>query len=626
LRIALLFLILICFFQNSFSQIIELKILKPKVQQEYKKVNDLAAKGNLGQAMVQLDKILKKHPNFIDGIFLKAALYFDMDNFSDAISWYNKGLSIHPTPDPAIFYQIAVTHYRINQFPIALSEVNKFLTLAPANHKWKQRAIQLEDRLSFIVTTMNDATNFEPKPLPGYINTKYNEYLPSLTADEKYLVYTKRFQGQEDLFFSIKDSTGLWSEGQPLEFNTPDNEGAQTISADGKLIVFTACNRKDGFGGCDLYFTERIQNEWTVPKNMGKPINSSAWESQPSLSANGTALYFASTRPGGFGGSDIWVSYRQNNRSWSTPIPLDSTINTTSDDQSPFIHADNKTLYFMSKGHKGMGEFDLFMSKKDSDGNWSTPLNLGYPINTPANEGAIVISLDAKTAFFDSDKEGNSNIYTFELPEKLRPTPVTYLRCIVKDASTHKTIQADVLLTDLSQPTNFYSIPTHTDGSFLICLPLGTNYALQIEKQGYLFHSENFSLSDITGERTIFEMEVNLYPTQQTSTPEIILKNIFFNTGSAELIPTSFPELNLLIRLLLDNQQMRIQINGHTDDVGSEEDNLILSEKRAFSVYSYLLEQGIDPNRLGYKGFGESKPISTNRAENRRTSFEILPN
>lgn len=618
-------MILVFCFQNSFSQIIEVKELKPKVQQEFKEVNQLAAKGNLAGALLLLDKILKKHPNLIEGIFMKAALFFDMDSFSMAKLWYQKGLSLQPSPDPAIFYQLAMTHYRMNDFSEALNSLEKFLTLAPQNHKWLPRARQNLDQLQFIVTTMNNPSDFEPKPLPGFVNSPDYEYLPSLTADEKYLVYTKRSQGQEDLFYSIKDSSGIWSAGQPLEINTPDNEGAQTISADGKLIVFTACNRKDGSGGCDLYFTERINQKWSAPKNMGKPINTSSWESQPSLSANGTALYFASNRPGGQGGSDIWVTYRQKDQSWSNPIPLDTTINTSSDDQSPFIHADNKTLYFMSKGHRGMGEFDLFMAKKNIDGTWSTPINLGYPINTPANEGALVISLDAKTAFFDSDKDGNSNIFTFTLPEKIRPTPVTYVKCLVKDATTQKPLSAEVLLTDLFNSTNQYSIPTHTDGTFLVCLPLGSDYSLQIEKQGYLFHSENFSLTNLNEERNIFELEVKLYPFEMASTPEIILKNIFFNTGSAELKPESFQEINKLLQLLSENQQLRIQINGHTDDVGSEQDNLILSEKRAFAVYDYLLQNGIDPQRLQYKGFGETKPISENRAENRRTTFEILP-
>ena len=625
MRIVLLSLILIFCFQNSFSQIIEVKELKPKVQQEFKEVNQLAAKGNLAGAMLLLDKILKKHPNLIEGIFLKAALFFDMDSFSLAKLWYQKGLSLQPTPDPAIFYQLAMTYYRMNDFSEALNSLEKFLTLAPQNHKWLPRARQNLDQLQFIVTTMNNPSDFEPKPLSGFVNSPDYEYLPSLTADEKYLVYTKRSQGQEDLFYSIKDSSGIWSAGQPLEINTQDNEGAQTISADGKLIVFTACNRKDGSGGCDLYFTERINQKWSAPKNMGKPINTSSWESQPSLSANGTALYFASNRRGGQGGSDIWVTYRQKDQSWSNPIPLDTTINTSSDDQSPFIHADNKTLYFMSKGHRGMGEFDLFMAKKNIDGTWSTPINLGYPINTPANEGALVISLDAKTAFFDSDKDGNSNIFTFTLPEKIRPTPVTYVKCLVKDATTQKPLSAEVLLTDLFNSTNQYNIPTHTDGTFLVCLPLGSDYSLQIEKQGYLFHSENFSLTNSNEERNIFELEVKLYPFEMASTPEIILKNIFFNTGSAELKPESFQEINKLLQLLSENQQLRIQINGHTDDVGSEQDNLILSEKRAFAVYDYLIKNGIDPQRLQYKGFGETKPISENRAENRRTTFEILP-
>lgn len=229
---------------------------------------------------------------------------------------------------------------------------------------------------------------FEPFNLGPSINSTDHEYLPSLTADGRTLVFTRRIMGQEDLFESTRRDTG-WTKAVPLtEINTRDNEGAHCISADGNLLLFTACNRTSGLGSCDIFYSQKIDGRWRAPGGIGKPINSEFWESQPSLSADGRTLFFASDRPGGYGGSDIWVSYLDASNRWTNPVNLGNTVNTTGSDQSPFLHPDGVTLYFSSDGHPGMGGTDLYFTRWDGK-KWSTPVNLDSRSTPPATRAAL---------------------------------------------------------------------------------------------------------------------------------------------------------------------------------------------------------------------------------------------
>ncbi|MFT5801262.1 MAG: outer membrane protein OmpA-like peptidoglycan-associated protein, partial [Nonlabens sp.] len=430
---------------------------------------------------------------------------------------------------------------------------------------------------------------------------------------------------------------------------------AQSISADGKLLVFTACTRRDGYGSCDLYFSEVIDGRWTKVANMGKEINSRARETQPSLSADGKAIYFSSNRGGGQGEMDIWVSKRDEDGAWGIPENLGEVINTTGVDRAPFIHQDGQTLYFMSDGHEGMGGHDLFYSRLENEV-WGKPKNLGYPINTEADEGTLVISLDGKTAYFATDrnkpgKRGKEeeymgkvdlDLFSFELYEEARPQPVTYVKATVRDAATRKKLAgAKVAFTDLETEKSHAFSTTDSDGEFLVCLPLGKNYSLNVTKEEYIFHSENFALDKINNLDKPFLLDIELQPVPiltavPTSTEgalaegkPIILKNVFFETGSAELKTASLLELNRLKKLLTDHPTLVIRINGHTDNIGSDEDNLTLSNNRAKAVNDYLIINGISGDRLSYKGFGETKPISNNeipegRQSNRRTEFVVI--
>ncbi|MEM1119933.1 MAG: OmpA family protein, partial [Bacteroidota bacterium] len=310
-----------------------------------------------------------------------------------------------------------------------------------------------------------------------------------------------------------------------------------------------------------------------------------------------------------------------------------------------FFHPDGKTLYFMSTGHQGMGGYDLFVARKGVEGKWKSPQNLGYPINTKGNEGALFITLDGQTAYFTKDglpeddlakitARKQPDIFTFEMPVALRPTPVTYVKATVKDATTtEKLANASVEVIDLATNETIATSKTDRLGSFLACLPMGGNYALNVNKEKYFFHSENFELIETSTSQEPFLLKIKLQPIpiadvadKPVKTEPIILKNVFFESGSAELKTISLIELNKLKTFLEDNGQLHIQINGHTDNVGTDADNLKLSENRAKSVVDYLIEEGITTARISYKGFGESQPIDSNdtdegRKNNRRTEF-----
>jgi outer membrane protein OmpA-like peptidoglycan-associated protein/outer membrane protein assembly factor BamD (BamD/ComL family) len=630
------------------------KTASERLKKTYKQGIKYSRAGENEKALKAFSKVLKKEPTFIDAQIQWAAIHYDMKNHEMAEQGFEKVIQIDSFYKKKVFYTLALTEMRMKKFDEAVLHFENYLAAQPNNKILEKKSKKHIINSQFMKMAYANPVPYEPKSLGGNINTRNPEYLPSLTADGKQLIYTARLYGQEDFMMSTKKD-GVWQKGFPLDgINTEQNEGAQSISADGKFLVFTACNRKDGYGSCDLYYSEIRDNQWTPPANIGTPINSRGWESQPSLSADGRAIYFTSNRKGGQGGRDIWVSYRQKDGKWGTPQNVGDIINSPYNDQSPFIHADNQTLYFMSDGHPGMGGPDLFFSRKKNEKEWFTPKNLGYPINTEAAEGALVLSLDGKIGYFASDiknvrkgesvfssgtKGGHTDIYSFELYPEARPQPVTYVQAYVYDLETKKKLSAKVDFMDLNSGETYASSFTDQDGEFLICLPMGKNYALNISKEKYLFHSENFSLEKTQSLDNPFLLKIGLQPIKDkvvTATteseiisPPVVLRNILFETGSAELKPESLFELNQLLQLLEKNSTLKIQINGHTDNVGSVENNLTLSTNRAKAVKDFLIKNGIAANRLNHKGYGETKSIDSNdtewgRQNNRRTEFVML--
>jgi hypothetical protein len=492
----------------------------------------------------------------------------------------------------------------------------------------------------FALNAMKNPVPFNPVSVGASINTKDDEYWPSITADGQTLMFTRQSSSnespssygliQEDFWIS-NYSDNIWQKaynaGPPL--NTRQNEGAQSLSSDGNYMFYTACNRPGGMGSCDIYFSSLIDRNWSEAINLRAPVNTSYWESQPSISADGKVLFFSSNRPGGFGGKDIWYSLLNDKNSWTLPVNMGKTINTSGDEMSPFIHFDGKTLYYSSDGHVGMGGFDIYMTRMNVDNTWTVPQNLGYPINTYNDEMGLIIESNGQKAYFSSvrDNINGKDIFSFDLYESARPNPVSYLKGKVYDKQTGKIIKADYELINLT--TGIVSIKSSTDskGNFLVCLPSGYNYGINVSKPGYLFYSESFLLEGLHSVLKPYIKKVSLSPLKVGASTE--LANVFFEINSWNLKKESMSELNNLANLLLVNKELNMEIGGYTDSTGSTEHNLLLSEKRALSVVNYLIGMGVAPEKLKYKGYGNSSPLGDNmtiegRKLNRRTEAKII--
>lgn len=630
------------------------KTVKGKLKKIWDKGMQYNLKGEDIKAIKEFEKALDIDDRFIDAQLQWAALNYELKRYDLGEIGFEKVLAIDPMYNKKVFYTLGLAEMRQEKYSEAAEHFKAYLNSGAKNKTLLAKSERLFKNCNFIGEALKNPVPFDPKELGASINTKNSEYLPSLTADGATLVYTVRERNDENFYISTKKE-GVWQIGKPIdEINTNMNEGAQSISADGKMIFFTDCGGRRGYGSCDLFYSEVRDGRWTPAENVGRPVNGKSWDAQPSISSDKNALYFCSNRSGGKGESDIWVSYREEGGKWGAPVNLGDTINTPGKEQSPFIHPDGQTLYFMSNGHPGMGGHDLYFSRKQKDGSWGEPVNMGYPINTKNNEGALIISLDGKTAYFASDrklgakddnkaafgdplKSTDTDLYQFELYEDARPQAITYVQAKVYDIETKAPLSASVEFVEIESGEVFAKSFTDYEGEFLICLPLGKDYALNVSKQKYLFHSEHFALSENLTLEEPFLLEIGLQPIRETiaesgpivEAKPVILKNVFFETAKADLRPESLLELNRLKKLLDENPQLRIQLNGHTDNVGADEDNLMLSEARARAVYNYLVEKGIDATRLQSKGYGETQPIDTNdtkegRQNNRRTEFIVL--
>jgi outer membrane protein OmpA-like peptidoglycan-associated protein len=591
-------------------------------------------------AAEDLNKAILADSRFIEAYLLLGDVYREQKKFPQANEVYDKVIAINPDKYPEVWYFSAVSLYEIQNYQLSSRRFKKFLSFHDLGEARADEARFLLACCTFAIGAVKNPVRFKPVNLGGNINSKNQEYINSVSSDELLLYFTRRDslgngnRGGEDFYFSYRESIGNeWNKsikmGPPI--NTAGDEGALTISPDGRFLLFAGCHREDGFGSCDIYAARFNGNSISEPINLGPVLNSAKWETQPSLSSDGRTLYFTSTRAGGFGKSDIWKSTLQDNGDWSIPENPGELINTKGSEMSPFIHPDGQTLYFSSDRHPGMGGIDLFVSRLDSAGNWMSPANLGYPINTVADEMNIVVTAAGDKAFISSNQlsgSGGYDIFEFEIPLNIRPIPSTYIKGIVCDNKTKKPLEAYFSLSNLLTGKEVVrSFSDATSGEFLVCLPTNREYALNVSKNGYLFHSLNFSLTGLSTQITPYIIDIFLEPVGEGQI--MVLRNIFFETGKSDLKNESMAELSKLIEFLENNPELMIEISGHTDNVGPEEFNQKLSENRAKAVLDYLVEGKIKAPRLVYKGYGFLHPIQSNetgegRAQNRRTEIKIL--
>lgn len=606
-----------------------------KAEKMMKKVVELEKNGKISEAIAQVNKINIDFPTYQEAFLKKAFLLYDSKQYEASISAFQQAIAINPDHDKRMYLSLATVARESDQYELAATQYTEFLQRLELEGKSDLRIEKLRDNMSFAAEAVKNPVPFDPKPMNNLINTNHAEYLASFTADENTMIFTRRLRNQEDFYIAIFTNGILQSVDALDDLNTPLNEGAHTISSDGKEIIFTVCENRVTFGGCDLYTANKVDGQWGKAKNLGSEINTESWDAEPALSGDGMSLYFSSDRSGGIGKSDIWKSERKEDGSWSAPTNLGSIINTPENDESPYIHRDNVTMYFRSEGHIGMGGFDLFMSKRAFEkAPWSAPENLGYPINTSSNEGALSLNLEGDVAYYASDQNEakGTDIYTFSMPKSLRPKRTTYLAFTVVDDETDQPIKSQIILQPLADDEIKIELMVDEQGKRIIPLPIGRNYSITVDQPGYIFYSDYVSLDSITSELkpTFYEVRLHKIPRPNTviNTEPIVLHNIYFDTGSSELLSTSDGEISRLTSLLDGNPNMHIQIIGHTDNVGSDQDNLDLSVARAKAVYQALIQKGITANRLKFIGKGETQPIVENdtkegQQRNRRTEFII---
>ncbi len=600
-----------------------------RAQAAYIEAGKLLRTNKLDEAAQQLSTAISYDRNFATAHQQLGDILRKQERFIDASTHYQQVLQLDPELTPLTYFALGES----------LLFSGKYFEAEQALQSYLQRTTPTVSSQKLIKKYLADCRyallHIQPQSnilqrLEGMINTPNDEYFPKLTADNRTIIFTRKTNNQENFYASNLSETG-WSQAEMLvgTINSEDfNEGAHCISPDGKYIFFTGCNWPNGMGSCDIYVSKLENGSWSEPHNLGTPVNSKGWEAQPAISADGKTLYFVSNRAGGLGGYDIYSSMLQDNGGWSVPKNLGPMINSAFDEASPYIHADGRTLYFASDGWPGFGRKDLFFSQLDSTQQWSTPINMGNGVNDFRDQTSLHVSMNGKIGHLSAqDSSGNLDIYSFQMQPPLQPDPVTYVVGSVRDANSDRPLDATIeVINTTTGKKIFRDNSDPEDGTFLATLPIGYNYAFQIQRAGYLFTSLQYALDNpqLTDEK--FEIEIRLSAIAKGAAST--LNNIYFAVNQHELLLESKADLKLLVSFLQQNTKLHIEIAGHTDGTGNAQSNQLLSEERAASVKAYLVSQGIQANRLSTKGYGANKPIADNetasgRQLNRRTALTI---
>lgn len=599
---------------------------------------------NYREAERYLRKAVMIDENFADGLYLLGDLYVKMMRLPQAEALWTRLLKECPDYKPEVKYFLGSIVLENEKYERAIEHFEDFLNDRERDYGYDREVKDalLEARLK--KKLYDDPIDFKPKTVKK-VSTISDEYLVSISPDQQSLYFTRRSKKVnrrdgpaasarlvEEFSKAERTEAGDFTMGAPMPspFNQSYNEGGPSITADNTELYFTVCEDLSGYKNCDIYWSEvDAYGYWSTPRSVGDHINlRNAWESQASVSANGDKLFFTSNREGGKGGLDIYVCSRLEDGGWSDPQNLGNTINSKDNEKSPFIHSDSKTLYFTSDGHQGLGGLDIFYARMQSDTLWQAPLNIGYPINTENDDLGLVVSLDGKTAFFASNviSQGSGwDIFSFDMPEFARPEEVILVSGSLKsdpeESLKTSTLEIKNLKTKevtqikVDQETGNYArvIQTKPDEDLII----------SVRKKGLAFSS-----SYIKPQSTGLVVKTQLQAVELEVGREYKLNDINFGTNSYALDAVSRNVIEEFILYLKDNPELKADIQGHTDNVGDDQDNLVLSKNRAKTVYDYVVNQEISPARVSHHGYGESRPIDDNstedgRARNRRTVFVV---
>jgi outer membrane protein OmpA-like peptidoglycan-associated protein len=616
-------------------------------------------------------EVLKLEPDNAEANYKIGVCYLETTHKPKSLPYLEKADKVNPAIAPDLKFRLAGAYHLNHKFERAMVCYKDYKKVVD------KKDVMLLARLDRRIRECENGIEYMKNPVKAkienmgpVINSKDEDFAPVISADESILVFTSRRPGStgnlldeegklyEDIYISF-NKNGTWSKPENIgkTINTDGHDASIALSPDGSQVFIY---KDDNLG--DIFVSKFDGAEWSKPQDLGKNVNTKYSEKSVSMTADGKTIYFTSNKEGGLGGFDIYMSKRDKKGKWGEAINLGKTINTEFNEDAPFIHPDGRTLYFSSTGHAGMGMFDIYKTTLLENGTWSQPENMGYPINTADDDIYFVLSADNRHGYYASEREGglgDADIYLISMPKpealaevtskdvaitsntetgRKKMTmvakvesfnPITILKGTVRDALTKEVLEADLEVVDNEKNEVISELKTNkTTGGYLVVLPSGKNYGIRVQKQDYLFHSENFDIPQSTNYQEIVK-DVDLKKVKIGT--KIVLRNIFFDFDKATLRPESSLELERLYQLLVDIPSLKIEVSGHTDNKGSAEYNKELSAKRAQSVVDYLIQKGIKADRLKSAGYGFEKPMATNdtdegRQLNRRTEFEIIGN
>jgi len=620
----------------SFSQT-QYSTKNKKALELYFEADNFRVRGDYERSISFLKEAINKDKNFEEAYFRLGLTYKNKEDLKSSTDYFEKGLALAKDikKQNGYRFELGDNFLRMGSYPQALDQIGQFLLTEKQNTLKIDQAKVWKQHAEYGVAHQNEKLPYSPKVLSDTLNCFPMQYFPVLTADNQQIIFTKRYgrghDDDEDLVISVKNKTGQWTTPVAIseKINSTAREGACTISADGRYLIFTLCGTKT-YGRCDLFESKKVGDGWSVPVNLGPLVNGSSWDVQPSLSADGQELYFVSDRKGGIGGSDIWYSRKDSVGRWMKARNLGSAVNTKYDEISPFIHVNNRNLYFSSNAHPGFGGLDIFVTEK-KEKTWTTPQNMGSPLNNHEDQFAFYVTSDGKRAYYSKDEAEKKNftkIFSTVLPSQVQ---VQYSSSVVKgkvrDKENGQPLNARVELYDIQKDERISIVQSDSiSGEYTIVLTKGAEYALYVSRPDYLFQSLSFNYTSGDHSKPV---EINIDLQKVKANAAIVLYNIFFDVNKYELKEKSTTELEEVIRFLTLNPALQVEIGGHTDNSGAADYNLKLSEQRAQSVANYLTQNGIDAQRISKKGYGALQPVKpndteNNRQANRRIEFKII--
>ncbi len=645
-----LFLILISLlstFSITYAQSCDQELSKKEIK-SYLKAWEYQENKNYNEARKMMFQLVKESPEYAKSQMSLGIFYIENSspNIKTAKKYLEKSVALCPDSVTYSHFYLGKIYYGSKDFKRAVERFEFFLKDVDLI-KTDDDYFEAKNYLEYAKATqelLEHPVPFEPKKVEG-ISTKEDEYLPIISPDNEFALFTRRQKhyisrglteqlvDKEVFTFSLRNENGHFEQGWEMEypFNKVENEGAATLTIDNNDLYYTVCIRdpKTNYLNCDLYHSFFEKGYWSNIESLGDHINNpDSWESQPSVTSDGMSIFFASNREGGLGGYDIYQIRKDEKGGWSSPENVGAPINTPGNEKSPFIHTDSQTLYYSTDGQKGLGGYDIYFSRQDGAGIWQEPKNIGYPINSYDDDLGFFASTDGRYGYYASnrlDDNNKWNLYSFPLYEEARPQKVLLVKGEIEVENNKDTIRAKVQLKNMQTKT-ITEIPVNANtGKYVAAILFKEDQVLTVKKEGYVYSSRYLSVEDTTlNQPKTLNLKVKEIKVGQTYN----IDDIHFMTNSSDLNKDAKRIIDEFLEFLLDNKNIEVEIQGHTDNVGQEEANLVLSDKRAKSVYQYLIDQGVQSYRLSANGYGESKPIANNesfsgRAKNRRTVFVI---